>query len=82
MFPYGSVRAAEELLDGALFSCRGRSGDESSNVVGIRLGDSGLGKRLVCVAAGRLDGATALAGKACAGLGQGSLCGNGIERVG
>jgi hypothetical protein len=82
MFPYGSVRAAEELLDGALFSCRGQSGDESSNGVGIGLGDSGLGKRLVCVAAGRSDGATALAGKACTGLGQGFLGGNGNGRVG
>jgi hypothetical protein len=74
MFPYGSVRAAEELLDGALFSCRGRGGDESNNVVGIELGDSG--------AAGRSDGATAVAGKACVGLGQGFLFVNGIGRVG
>jgi hypothetical protein len=82
MFPYGSVRATEELLDGALFSCRGRGGDESSNVVGIGLGNSGLSKRLMCVAAGRSDGATALAGKACVGLGQGFLGGSGIGRVG
>jgi hypothetical protein len=82
MFPYGSVRAAEELLDGTLFPCRGRSGDESCNVVGIRLGGSGLGKRLVCVVAGRPGSATALAGKACVGLGQGFLGGNGIGRAG
>ena len=50
-------------------------------MVGIRLGDSGLGKRLVCLVAGRSDSATALAGKACVGLGQGFLGGNVIGRV-
>jgi hypothetical protein len=70
MFPYCGIRTVEELFDGALFPCCGRRCDKGRNVMGIGLGDSGLGKWSMCVATGRPRmSATASAGTANVRLG-------------